>query len=82
MRRSWASRAVVAEPRGPIRMTRSLTVVELLFLTVLDPPATLREIKEIAQVRRLGAGPPKPALHNGGSAEAFVQWMRETISKV
>lgn len=71
--------AVASEPR-PDPKDAKLTVVDLEFLTRLDPPVTLREIKEshlfddwslVRQSRLSTMAAPK----------AFVGWMRKNYSK-
>jgi len=71
--------AVTSEPR-PDPKNDKLAVVDLEFLTRLDPPATLREIKEshlfddwslVRQSRLSTMAAPK----------AFVEWMRRKYRK-
>ena len=70
---------VVSEPR-PDPKNAKLTVVELEFLTRLDPPRTLREIKEShlfddwSLVRQ-------SRLSTMRAPTAFVQWMRKKYPK-
>jgi predicted RNA-binding protein with PUA-like domain len=71
--------AVISEPR-PDPKDAKLTVVDLEFLTGLDPPATLREIKEShlfddwALVRQ-------SRLSTMAAPKAFVEWMRKKYKK-
>jgi predicted RNA-binding protein with PUA-like domain len=71
--------AVASEPR-PDPKNDKLVVVDLEFLTRLDPPTTLREIKEshlfddwslVRQSRLSTMAAPK----------AFVEWMRKKYGK-
>ena len=71
--------AVASEPRLDPKDAK-LTVVDFEFLTRLDPPTTLREIKEshlfddwslVRQSRLSTMGAPK----------AFVEWMRKKHPK-
>jgi predicted RNA-binding protein with PUA-like domain len=71
--------AVTSEPRQDPKDAK-LTVVDLEFLTRLDPPATLREIKEshlfddwslVRQSRLSTMAAPK----------AFAEWMRKKYPK-
>src|SRR6266704_3364010 len=70
---------VISEPR-PDPKNAKLTVVELEFLTRIDPPRTLREIKEShlfddwSLVRQ-------SRLSTMRAPEAFVQWMRKKYPK-
>jgi predicted RNA-binding protein with PUA-like domain len=54
--------AVVSDPR-PDPKDAKLAVVDFEFLTRLDPPVTLREIKQSPPVRRLVPGAPEQAFH-------------------
>ena len=70
---------VVSEPR-PDPKSPKLTVIDLEFLTRLDPPTTLREIKESdgfndwALVRQ-------GRLSTMVAPEAFVSWMKKRYPK-
>jgi predicted RNA-binding protein with PUA-like domain len=70
---------VASEPR-PDSKDAKLTVVELEFLGKLEPPTTLREIKESglfpdwALVRQ-------SRLSTMGAPPAFVEWMRKRYGK-
>lgn len=72
--------AVVSEPRPDPKDPKSW-VVELRFLTKLDPPATLGEIKACGifgdweLVRQ-------PRLSTMRAPEAFAEWMRPRYPKV
>jgi predicted RNA-binding protein with PUA-like domain len=71
--------AVTSEPR-PDPKDAKLTVVDLEFLTRLDPPVTLREIKEShlfddwALVRQ-------GRLSTMAAPAAFVEWVRKKVKK-
>ena len=70
---------VVSEPRPDPRSAK-LTVVDLEFLKRLDPPTTLREIKESAlfddwSLVRQGR------LSTMAAPEPFVAWMRKRYPK-
>jgi len=71
--------AVVSEPR-PDPKNPKLVVVDLEFLSRLDPPTTLREIKEShlfddwALVRQ-------SRLSTMSAPKAFVDWMRKKYGK-
>ena len=71
--------AVASEPR-PDPKDSKLVVVDLEFLTRLDPPTTLREIKEShlfddwALVRQ-------SRLSTMSAPKAFVEWMRKKYGK-
>ncbi len=71
--------AVASEPR-PDPKDPKLVVVDLEFLTRLDPPTTLREIKEShlfddwALVRQ-------SRLSTMSAPKAFVDWMRKKYGK-
>jgi predicted RNA-binding protein with PUA-like domain len=71
--------AVTSEPR-PDPKDSKLVVVDLEFLTRLDPPTTLREIKEShlfddwALVRQ-------SRLSTMSAPKAFVEWMRKKYGK-
>jgi predicted RNA-binding protein with PUA-like domain len=71
---------VVSEPR-PDPKSPKLTVVELEFLTRLEPPATLHQIKESglfsdwALVRQ-------GRLSTMAAPESFVAWMKKRYSKI
>ena len=57
---------VVADGR-PDPNNPKLAVADFRFRCRIEPPVTLREIKAIGSVRRLGAGAPKPPFHHGGA---------------
>jgi predicted RNA-binding protein with PUA-like domain len=71
---------VVSEPR-PDPKSPKLTVIDLEFLTRLDPPTTLREIKESglfadwALVRQ-------SRLSTMAAPQAFVSWMKKRYPKI
>jgi predicted RNA-binding protein with PUA-like domain len=71
---------VVSEPR-PDPKSPKLTVVDLEFLTRLEPPATLHQIKESglfsdwALVRQ-------GRLSTMAAPESFVVWMKKRYSKI
>jgi predicted RNA-binding protein with PUA-like domain len=71
---------VVSEPR-PDPKSPKLTVVDLEFLTRLEPPATLHQIKESglfsdwALVRQ-------GRLSTMAAPESFVAWMKKRYSKI
>ena len=71
---------VVSEPR-PDPKSAKLTVIDLEFLTRLDPPTTLREIKESglfndwALVRQ-------GRLSTMAAPAAFVSWMKKRYPKI
>lgn len=71
---------VVSEPR-PDPKNPKLTVVDLEFLDRLEPPVTLREIKESglfedwALVRQ-------SRLSTMAAPESFVKWMRKRYPKI
>ena len=71
---------VVSEPR-PDPKSPKLTVIDLEFLTRLDPPTTLREIKESglfndwALVRQ-------GRLSTMAAPAAFVSWMKKRYPKI
>ena len=71
---------VVSEPR-PDPKSSKLTVIDLEFLTRLDPPTTLREIKESglfddwALVRQ-------GRLSTMAAPQAFVSWMKKRYAKI
>jgi predicted RNA-binding protein with PUA-like domain len=71
--------AVASEPR-PDPKNPKLVVVDLEFLSRLDPPTTLREIKEShlfddwALVRQ-------SRLSTMSAPKAFVEWMRKKYAK-
>jgi predicted RNA-binding protein with PUA-like domain len=71
---------VVSEPR-PDPKSPKLTVVDLEFLTRLEPPTTLHEIKESglfsdwALVRQ-------GRLSTMAAPESFVAWMKKRYSKI
>jgi predicted RNA-binding protein with PUA-like domain len=71
---------VVSEPR-PDPKSPKLTVIDLEFLTRLDPPTTLREIKELglfndwALVRQ-------GRLSTMAAPAAFVAWMKKRYPKI
>jgi predicted RNA-binding protein with PUA-like domain len=71
---------VVSEPR-PDPKSPKLTVVDLEFLTRLDPPTTLHEIKES---RRFGdwALVRQGRLSTMPVPEPFVAWIRKRYPKV
>jgi predicted RNA-binding protein with PUA-like domain len=70
---------VISEPR-PDPKNGKLTVVDLEFLKRLDPPTTLREIKEShlfddwSLVRQ-------SRLSTMGAPDAFAEWMRKKYPK-
>ena len=71
---------VASEPR-PDPKSPKLTVVELEFLTRIEPPTTLHEIKESglfgdwALVRQ-------GRLSTMAAPESFVEWMKKRYSKI
>ena len=70
---------VTSEPRPDLKSPK-LTVVELEFLTRIEPPTTLHEIKESglfgdwALVRQ-------GRLSTMAAPESFVEWMKKRYSK-
>jgi predicted RNA-binding protein with PUA-like domain len=71
--------AVVSEPRADPRDAK-LAVVDVEFLTKLDPPTTLREIKDsglFADWALVRQG----RLSTMSAPSAFVEWMRKRYPK-
>jgi predicted RNA-binding protein with PUA-like domain len=65
---------VVSEPRADPQDDR-LTVIDYEFLAVLDPPVTLREIKETHQFDDWSLV-RQSRLSTMAAPDSFVEWMR------
>lgn len=71
---------VVAEPHEDPADPK-LAVVELLFVSRLDPPTTLREIKDSGEFNNW-ALVKQSRLSTMEAPEAFVRWMRTRYPKL
>jgi predicted RNA-binding protein with PUA-like domain len=71
---------VVSEPR-PDAKNPKLTVVELEFRKRLEPPVTLREIKESGKFSDWSLV-RQSRLSTMAAPESFVEWMRKRYPKI